>query len=599
MANTSINLVDLDFDTLKADLRRYLSDDPIFRDYDFEGSNLNLLIELLSYNTHKNGFLNNMLFSEAFLDSAQLRGSVVSHAKELNYLPRSYRSAKARVSCTFEAEGDSGPYTLFKGSPMSTLVKNSSYVFTLPETITAFSSNNTFTFETDIYEGVYVKDTYTYYPGIENQRFRITNRTVDTDSITVVVYEDGAQVGDIYTRTDTLLGINEVSKVFFLQMGLNGYYEILFGDNLFGRKPKTGAVIVIDYRVSSGFAPNGAAEFSLDFDPTGSNELRTSGIVTTLETASGGSQPESLESIRKYAPRYFATQQRAVSTDDYSSLILSRYNGVIADCTVYGGEQLEPKQYGRVVVALKPTNGTIASDQVKEEISGWLINYVSVPTRVIMADPEYLYAEITSTVQYDKRLTTKSIKEIRSIVENTISTFASENLEKFGEDFRYSKFVREIDDSDVSIVSNDTTIRLTKRIEPRLNYKESYVLEYGNRFHPARPNDPNSPVVISTPFTYQDDNGNNYEASYIKDNGQGKLIVITTINGEPVTLNNDVGVVNHTTGKVTINKLRVSDYDNQISIFATLISKDIIVTKNKILLVDLDDVTINVIEKLS
>ena len=485
MANTSIDLVSLDFDTNTNDLKRFLAENPVFKDYDFEGSNLKLLIELLAYNTYKNSFLTNMLFSEAFLDSAQLSGSVTSHAKELNYLPRSYRSSKATISCTFEADGDSAPYTLFKGSPLTALVKNTSYVFTLAETITLSSSNNTFSFEADIYEGIYIKDTYTYFSGIENQRFKITNKNVDTDSITVVVYEDGAQVGDTYTRTDTLLGIASTSKVFYIQMGMNGNYEILFGDDLFGRKPKANSIIVIDYRISSGSPPNGATTFSVDFDPTGANELRSITSTTTISNAAGGSGPEGIESIRKYAPRYFATQQRAVASDDYSSLILSKYNGVIQDCTVYGGEQLEPKQYGRVVIALKPTGGTIAPDFIKDEISLWLQNYVSIPTRIIISDPEYLYAEITSIVQYDKKLTTKTSNEIKGIVKNAISTFSANNLEKFGEDFRYSRFINYIDDSDISIVSNDTSTRLIKRITPRINYQESFTIDFGNKFLPG------------------------------------------------------------------------------------------------------------------
>lgn len=598
MANTSIDLVNLDFDTNVNDLKRFLSENPVFKDYDFEGANLKLLIELLGYNTFKNAFLTNMLFSEAFLDSAQMHGSVVSHAKELNYLPRSFRSAKASISCVFEADGDSSPYTLFKGSPLTALVKNTSYVFTLPETITLSSSNNTFSFETDIYEGIYIKDTYTYYAGIENQRFKITNKNVDTDSITVVVYEDGAEIGDAYTKSDTLLGVSSTSKVFYIQMGMNGNYEILFGDDLFGRKPKANSVIVIDYRISSGSPPNGATTFSVDFDPTGSNELRSITSVTTIDNASGGASPEGLESIRKYAPRYFASQQRAVASDDYSSLILSKYNGVIEDCTVYGGELLEPKQYGRVVVAIKPTNGTVAPDFIKNEISLWLLNYVSIPTRVIITDPVYLYAAVTSIVQYDKRLTSKTTNEIRGIVQNSISDYSAEKLEVFGEDLRYSRFVYEIDNSDISIISNDTNLRLAKRIVPRINYQESYILEYSNEFVPSNP-DYSTSLITSTQFTYQDDAGTNYEFSSIRDNGEGVLIVITTINGEEVTINSNVGSVDHTNGVITINKLRVSDYTNHISIFATISSKDIIVSKNQILVIDQEDVSVSVIEKHS
>ena len=194
-----------------------------------------------------------MVLSEAFLDSAQLRNSVLSHAKELNYLPNSVRSSKATVQVSFEVENENlGPYTIQKGSPFTALVKNEAYTFTLPETITVSSSNTTFTFQSDIYEGIYVKDTYTFLDNVENQRFKITNRNVDTNSITVVVYEDNAEIGDVYTKTTTLLGLDETSKVFFIQPVGNGYFEILFGDNLFGRQPKINSTIVIDYRISAG-----------------------------------------------------------------------------------------------------------------------------------------------------------------------------------------------------------------------------------------------------------------------------------------------------------------------------------------------------------
>lgn len=597
MANTSLNLVSLDFDTNKADFRRFLAENPIFKDYDFEGSNLNLLNELLAYNTFKNGFLVNMLFSEAFLDSAQLRGSVVSHAKELNYLPRSRRSAKASITCTFEADGSSNPYTILKGSPLSTIVKNTSYVFTIPETITVSSSNNTFSFDTDIYEGIYIKDTYTYYPNLENQRFKITNKNVDTNSITVVVYEDGSEIGDTYTYSDTLLGLSSTSKVFFLQMGLNGYYEVLFGDDLFGRKPKANAIVSIDYRISSGTGPNGATKFSLDFDPTGTNELTSITSVETEENAAGGAEPEVLESIRRYAPRYFAAQQRAVAKDDYSSLIMSRYNGILDDCTVYGGEELEPKQYGRIVIALKPTGGTIASDLVKEEISNYLLNKTSIPTRIITEDPEYLYVIVESVVQYDKTLSAKSINEIRGTVENAIVDFSTDNLELFDKDFRYSRFVKDIDDAEVSIVSNDTTIKMSQRIEPRINYKESFVLNFSNEFKNSTQT--NEPIVTSSTFTYQNDDGDDFENCYIEDDGAGKLLVRKTVNNTKTTILDNAGSVNYTLGIVTINKLRVSDYDNYISIYGDLASKDIVATKNQIILIDLDDVDVSVIEKRS
>lgn len=603
MANTSINLVDLDFVSLKNSFKTYLREQQQFKDYDFEGSNINVLLDLLSYNTFKNSFYLNMVLSEAFLDSAQLRNSVLSHAKELNYLPNSVRSAKATVQVSFEVENENlGPYTIQKGSPFTALVKNEAYTFTLPETITVSSSNTTFTFQSDIYEGIYVKDTYTFLDNIENQRFKISNRNVDTNSITVVVYEDNAEIGDVYTKTTTLLGINESSKVYFIQPVGNGYYEILFGENLFGRQPKINSTIVIDYRISAGSIANGAKSFSLDFDPTDNGSM-TSYTISTISNSSGGADEQSIESIRRLAPRYFAAQQRAVASDDYASLVLSNFSEVIQDISVYGGETVEPKQYGKVIVALKPLGEEIATDSVKTAVSSFLEKYASIPTRIVVKNPEYFFAEITSTIQYDKTLTTKTATELRSVVRRAIDDFSTENLEMFNNDFRYSKFVREIDDSDVSIVSNDTNSRLIKRLTPRINFRETYVIDYNNALHPGRvtPTLEESiglSVVQSSVFTFQDEVGNNYPNSNLIDDGKGKLIVYTYINDIFTILNSNVGSVNYNTGRVTISNLRVSDYSGYVKIYVTLRAKDIIVKQSDFLVIDLDDVTVNVIERL-
>lgn len=603
MANTSINLVDLDFVSLKNSFKTYLREQQQFKDYDFEGSNINVLLDLLSYNTFKNSFYLNMVLSEAFLDSAQLRNSVLSHAKELNYLPNSVRSSKATVQVSFEVENENlGPYTIQKGSPFTALVKNEAYTFTLPETITVSSSNTTFTFQSDIYEGIYVKDTYTFLDNVENQRFKISNRNVDTNSITVVVYEDNAEIGDVYTKTTTLLGLDETSKVFFIQPVGNGYFEILFGDNLFGRQPKINSTIVIDYRISAGSIANGAKSFSLDFDPTEVGAMSTY-TVTTVSNAAGGADEQSIESIRRLAPRYFASQQRAVAADDYTSLVLSEFSQVIDDVSVFGGETVEPKQYGRVLVALKPLGEDIAPDSVKTQVQNYLEKYASIPTRIQITDPVIFYCDVNTTVQFDRTSTSKTISELQSTVKRAIDEFSNENLEMFNSDFRYSKFVTAIDDSDISITSNDTTVRLIKRLSPRVNFQETYQINFNNPLHPGRlfpttEQSIGSTVIQSTPFTFQDESGNNYTQSYLIDNGSGTLIVYTYINDIFAVLNSNVGTVNYSTGQININKIRVSDYTNYISLYATIRAKDIIVKQSDLLIIDLQDVTVSVIEQL-
>lgn len=603
MANTSINLVDLDFASLKNSFKIYLQEQPLFKDYDFEGSNINVLLDLLSYNTFKNAFYLNMVLSEAFLDSAQLRNSVLSHAKELNYLPNSVRSAKATIDVTFEVEDENlGPYTIQKGSPFTALVKNEAYTFTIPETITVSSSNTTFSFQTDVYEGIYVKDTYTFLEGIENQRFKITNRNVDTNSISVVIYEDNTEIGEIYTKTTTLLGLDETSKVFFIQPVGNGYYEILFGDNLFGRRPKINSTIVIDYRISAGSIANGAKSFSLDFDPTDVGAMTTY-TVTTVSNAAGGADEQTIESIRRLAPRYFAAQQRAVASDDYSSLVLSEFSQVVDDVSVFGGETIEPKQYGKVLVAIKPIGEDIAPDTVKTQIQNYLEKYVSIPTRVQITDPIIFYCDVNTTVQFDRTSTSKTISELQSTVKRAIDDFSNETLEMFNSDFRYSKFVTAIDDSDISITSNDTTVRLIKRLVPKINFQETYQINFNNALHPGRlyptvEQSLGNTIIQSTPFTFQDETGNNYTQSYLIDNGAGVLIVYTYVNDIFTVLNSNVGTVNYSTGQININKIRVSDYTNYISLYATIRAKDIIVKQSDLLIIDLQDVTVNIIEQL-
>jgi hypothetical protein len=602
MANTSVSYVDLDFDTLKTNLKTYLKGNKVFKDYDFEGSNLNVLLDLLSYNTHKNAFYINMLMSEAFLDSAQLTSSVVSHAKELNYLPASYRSAKAKVTVTFEATGDTQPYVIEKGSLLSTVVKSNAYTFTIPETLTVSSSTrnaaNTgyvFTFTSDIYEGYYIKDTYVMMESDDVQRFKITNKNVDVDSITVAVYQDGSVLPDIYKQTQTLLGLKSTSKVYFIQSTGSGYYEILFGDGVLGTLPKVGSQIVIDYRLSSGSPANGAKTFSMDFDPTAAGEMLTY-TVETVEASGGGAESQQIDLVRQYAPRYFATQQRAVSTDDYASLILSKYSGSVNDVTIYGGETLEPKLYGRVVIALKPVTGDAVPTYVKDQISNYLLDYVSLPTRVVIVDPNTFHCEVVTTVQYDPILTTKTATLIKDIVFNQILDYSSTNLDRFDRDFRYSKFVKDIDDADEAIVSNDTEIRMIKKLYPTVNRYYTTEINFGNQLHPPRGTTAlTTPVVISSLFTYIDDQNVYYPYSFLQDDGFGTMIVRTTINNQVVTINSSIGTVDHQTGTVKLSKLLVSTYGNHLSLYASTRIKDIVINKSSIIKIDAEDITVNVI----
>lgn len=596
MANNSstFSLIDLDFTETKASLKTYLKAQPQFKDYDFEGSNLNVLLDVMAYNTYKMSFYYNMVISESFLDSAQLKNSVVSHAKELNYLPRSKKSSKAQVSVTFEATGESAPYIIPKGSPFTSLVKNQAFTFTLPETTVVTSSNTTYTFDAYIYEGIFLQDVFVVSETDEFPKYKISNQSVDTTSVAVTVYEDGSEVGETFTVVDTLLDLSSTSKVFFMQAVDDGYYEILFGDDFFGRKPKIGSTIVIDYRISNGMMANGCKLFSVDFDPTDNNELLDTPTITTLENSADGLDAQDIESIRTYAPRYFATQQRAVAADDYSSLVLGRFTGTIDDVTVYGGETVEPRQYGRVIIAIKPNEGRIAPDFVKDEIKSYLLKYVSLPTRVIIADPEYFYIQVTTTIQYDLSATNKTANEIKGLVYTEIDTYNTDYLGKFDRDFRFSRFVNALDNADDAITSNETSVKMIKRLVPTPNAYNSYELNYNNAFHPGRLGYDGHPILTSSAFYYISESGVEYPFSYIRDNGSGTLVVYTSINNQTVILNSNIGSVTYSTGQVIINNLLVSEYGSYISIYCIPLKRDIIMNKNNIVFIEPTDVNMTV-----
>ena len=284
-----------------------------------------------------------------------------------------------------------------------------------------------------------------------------------------------------FTKAETLFGLTNTSNVFFIQAAQNNQYEIVFGDAFLGRKPKNGATVYADYRVCLGPEADGITKFDLapDLGPINGGTAVTSSV--TSAGSSLGAPAEDIETIRFRAPRYFATQQRAVSSDDYSSLILSNFGGDIDDVIVYGGQELEPKQYGRVVVSLKPAGSTIAPNYLKSEIINYMQDFIALPNRVIISDPDYFYISVNTSIQYDKSKTNKLPPDIKSIATSAMLTFSQNHIEKFGNDFRYSRFVSHIDDSDTSITSNDTDIRIIKRLSPLLNYPTSYVIDFNNK----------------------------------------------------------------------------------------------------------------------
>ena len=537
-------------------------------------------------------------------DSAQKPESIVSHAKELNYVPRSAASSKATVSFTVTANTTTGVLTVPQGTIFSGQNANGNYTFVTTVTQNYTSANNTYAINNlNIYEGSYFQESFVVDYTQETQRFILSNPNIDTSSLTIIATESG--VNTQFFPVSTTYNLSNTSNVYFLQAAQNGQYEVVFGDGILGRIPNNLSVITANYIITNGDAADGVSSFTIAQDlgafPGNGGSIVPSQI-TTVANSSGGTQQEPIESIRKFAPRYFATQQRAVASDDYSSLILANYNTIISDVNVYGGEQLTQKQYGAVCVCLKPVGGTIAPDYVKNQISNFLLNYITIPARVIITDPDYIYLVINSTVQYDQTQTTKLSSELQSIVVNTINQYGMNNLEVFNADFRYSRMVTQIDNADSSITSNSTDILLAKRLSPLLNTQTTYTLNFNNpadveQFNPqigynAYTAFSDEPVVTSTAFTYVDSNNVQTPLCYIRDDNIGNLIVYTDINGKFTVINPSLGVIDYATGTITINKLTVSSYNNYIYLYMAPLNKDAIVRNSLILNIDPADITV-------
>ena len=612
-ANSSLNLTSLDFDTLKTQFKTWMQQQSVLKDYDYDGSNMNVLLDVMSYNTFLNSFYLNMIASEMFLDSAQQYDSIISHAKELNYTPRSAASSIANVNILFQTSGianTSGKLSIPLGTRFAGTNANGTYQFVTTQNYVLNSSNDTFVANNlQISQGVYAQDSFIVDYNIENQIFTLSNKNIDTSTILVNVIENNGESNTIFTPSVTLNGLTYNSNIYFLQATYNGKYSLQFGDNNFGRKPKNSSTILAKYVVTSGSDGNGAETITLSDDlGTYNGGVVNTNVVTLLGTSVAGANQEGIESVRFIAPRYFATQQRAVSGDDYSSLIYAKYGGVIDDVVVYGGQDVEPKKYGRVIVCLKPTAGYIVPDFIKNSIVNYLDPFIVLPNRVETADPDYYFVYLTSTVQYNSVSTSLSAIDVQTKVIDTIINYSNFNLEKFNSDLRYSRLVTDIDDADKSIVSNDTTIRLIKRLTPLPNYETSYVFETGNPFYnqlfvPNQVTTESSSsyaidfavaALVSSRFVYQKDDIL-YDLAYFVDDTKGNINVFAPSSGENKYLDT-IGTVDYSTGTFTLNKFKVQSYIDYVSVYMKTVIKDFIIQQDKILSIEPNDIEIKIIE---
>jgi len=587
MAGTIIS--ELDFNQIKNQLKTFLQGQSQFADYDYDGSNMSVLLDILAYNTFQNSFYTNMALGEMFLDSAQLRSSIVSHAKELNYLPRSFRSSTAKISLSFSPSDNPAFITVPKYTKFTASVDGVSYTFSTDEVHTVTSTGGVYSVsDVFVYEGRIEKE---YFDVSPSTKYILSNKRVDTNSIVVNVYASTAADAAVetYVFKPNLFDVGSNDKVFYLQPAEQERYEIEFGNGVFGRQPLTGEVVEVTYRIANGEEPNGATTFV----PAGNIGGYTA-TVTTQSPSEGGAIQESLESIKFYAPKSIQIQDRAVTESDYENLLKGNFSEIQA-VSVQGGEELDPPRYGKVMVYVDIVDSEGVSDGAKEKYRKFLKERTPLAIDPVVLSPTFLYIALDTKVFYNTRTSDASPSAIESIVRTAIQTYDDTHLTDFKKNARQSRISRAIDDSDLSIVSNDTELRMVIDFIPSLNLNSSITADFSNQLildHPLTAGEDitrHKPAVKTSNFRY-----NNLTA-YIQDNGLGTLEILTnTIDGFRV-LDGNIGTVNYTTGRVVIRNLNISAFSgNAIKIYARPESQDIIGPADKIISIRDADVTVTV-----
>jgi len=585
-ANSSIVLTNLDFDTHKNTLKQYLKSQDRFKDYDFDGSNMSVLLDILSYNTVHNAFYLNMIGSEMFLDTAVLRDSVVSHAKELNYTPGSFKSAEANVNIVVTSTNQQKRSIVVpKGTTFNSRFVNKNYTFSVAENIiikdyTTGSGTIVFTGENiTLYEGYYTTDQFTVNSG-ENKRYVLSNKNVDVSSISVTILEDVGSTLHTYNRATSLFGLNSTSKVFFIQGAEGDGYELVFGDGVIGRPPKEGSVVSIEYRISNGELPNGCSSFTADGSIDGEQNIR----VLVNSKASGGSIGESLESIKFNAPRHFTTQDRAVSAEDYENILKLNFPEINV-VSAYGGEDLDPPQFGKVFVAVDLKDVDALPEVKKDQYYKFLKPRSPVSIDPVFVEPQYLYIGVESSVSYDINKTRLSTVDISTLVTSAIVDYAADNLNNFNRVLRYSKLVNAIDGAQLAVVSNETKIKGIKLIRPLLNTTSSFDLKYGFELDTKFASS-GGYTVISSQFTAGG------KASNLQDDGEGRLFIIAAASGQVVA---EVGTVDYSTGTIRIVNFVVSAFEgNDVKVYVVPKSLDVASSQNAIINIIEEDVKLSV-----
>ncbi len=591
-----IEVTDLDFDSIKNNLKVFLKQQDQLTDYDFEGSTMSTLVDVLAYNTHYNAVYANVLANEMFLDSADLRNSIVSHAKHVGYTPRSATSPVAFLNVTVN-NATGSTLTAARGTTFTTSVDGTTYNYIVKDATTITPVAGVYTFSNlPIYEGTLITNKFTVDTSNADQRFLIKNNFADTTTLKVTVQNSST---DSTTTTHTLAAdladITSTSKVYYLEGAEDNQYEVKFGDGVLGAALSTGNIVTLSYIVTNAEESNGASSFSLSGTVGGFSNVS----ISTTTNSVNGALPETPNSIRFNAPRQYASQNRAVTPNDYASKVKAIYANA-KSVSVWGGEDNATPFYGRVYISIKPVAGATLTEAQKSDIINQLKEFNVASITPIIEDPETTSVQLSVSVKYDAKATVRTADSIKALVSSAITTFNTNNLQEFDSIFRHSKFIETINKVDPSILSNITTVKLHKSFTATTTGSTTYTIGFNNALYNPHSghNATGGGVLVSSGFKINGDATNEY---FLDEDGAGNVRLYYLVGTTRTYANSTQGTINYSTGVVTINSLHVTSVSNvdgatSSAIRLTVIpnSVDVVPVRNQVLEIDETNTTVSV-----
>ena len=594
--SNKLSVSELDFDLIKNNLKTFLQSQKQFQDYDFEGSSLAILLDVLSYNTHYLSYLANMSTNELYLDSADIRNNIVSLAKMIGYTPASVRTPIANVDVTLN-NATGTVITMNKGTVFTTTKDGISYEYVTNEENTITPTDGVYKLSNlSLYEGTLVTFKYTVDSTDVDQKFVIPSNSADTSTLKVSVQNSST---DTTTTSFDLAtgynGLSETSKVYFLQEGTNGRFEVYFGDGVTGFKPSDGSIVILEYIVTNADVSNGASTFALQGTIGGFSDV----AITLNSASSGGTRRETQDSIKFNAPLNYAAQDRAVTATDYETIVKNVYPNT-QSVSAWGGEEDETPRYGIVKIAIKPKSGSVLTETTKADIVTRLAPYNVASVKPEIIDPTTTSILLTSNVKYDSKVTTKSSDTLKSNIITTITNYNTTTLQQFDSIFRYSKLTGLIDNTDTSILSNITTIKMRKEFTPTLNTSNAYNIYFRNALYNPHEghNKAAGGILSSTGFKIQGDTTNEY---FLDDDGNGNVRAYYLVSGVKTYVNSTQGTIDYNTGAITLNSLNITSISNirgaastVIELTVTPASNDVTPVRDQIIDIDIQNSSITV-----